>query len=104
VLISGREIGRLLDDGQDKWWDLQSDSDYSVVGAHVVAALTNTALPWLQQRATLAQVLGGVRSRPGDFLDRWHLAKLAVLLDRSDQPADALELREIAQRLEDAPD
>ena len=97
-------IGRLLEDGQDRWWDLRSDSDYSVVGADVVAALTDTALPWLRQRATLAQVLAGVRSRPAEFLERWHLARLAVLLERSDRPAEALELREIAQLLEDAHD
>lgn len=94
-----QRIGPLLNERQDKWWVLQPDSDFDAVAADVTAAVSGTVIPWLEERATLATVLAGVRADPNDFLATWHVKKLAVLLDRAGRAAEAHELREIVRHV-----
>jgi len=95
-----QRIGPLLGHRQDKWWDLDAGSDYDAVAADVAAALRSTAIPWLEGRTTLAQVLEGVRSDPTGFLESWHLGRLSVLLEGSGRQDEATELRDVAERLQ----
>lgn len=92
-----QRIGRLLDGGRDVWWSLDSGSDFTAVAAEVNNAVIQAAIPWLERRAALADLLATADADP-EFIERWHLGRLSVLAERRDQPKLTAHLRQLSQR------
>jgi hypothetical protein len=92
-----QRIGRLLDAGSDVWWNLDSGSDFTAVAAQVNNAVLHVAIPWLEERAALADLLTAAQEDPS-FVEPWHLARLTVLAERSGQPKLVAQLRQLSQR------
>jgi hypothetical protein len=46
-----RRIGKLLPEGEDKWWTVEANQDWGLLADEVVDAVTQVALPGLRQRA-----------------------------------------------------
>jgi len=46
-------IGKLVDDGEDKWWRVYVGQDMTLIAADVLANLRDAGVPWL--RAQIAQ-------------------------------------------------
>jgi hypothetical protein len=63
-----QRIGRLLDGSGDLWWKLDSGSDFTAVAAEVTDAVLHAAIPWLDQRAALADLLAGADQDP-EFIE-----------------------------------
>jgi len=92
-------IGRLLDASGDIWWNLDPDSDVAAVATTINDAVTREAIPWLDARASLAQLLSAARADP-NFIESWHLSRLSVLATDANRLALALaeELRHLSQQ------
>jgi hypothetical protein len=92
-----QRIGAVLDRRQDVWWDLHPTSDHAAIFAEVKEALGRAAIPWLEERAILDNVLAAARS-DAQFIERWHLSRLSVLAQRIGSASLAEKLRALAQR------
>lgn len=92
-----QRIGRVLGQRKDVWWSLDPTSDLRAVAAKVLDALGRKGIPWLEKRASLADVLAGAQADAG-FLEHWHLAALSVLAERAEQHELAHQLRQLSRR------
>jgi hypothetical protein len=79
------------------WWKLDSGSDFTAVAAEVTNAVLHAAIPWLDQRAALADLLAGADQDP-EFIEPWHLARLSVMAERRDRPRLSARFRQLSQR------
>ena len=92
-----QRIGAVLDRPEDVWWNLRPTSNHTAVGGEVKQALVRAAIPWLEQRAVIENVLVAGRS-DAHFIEPWHLLRLSVLAERAREASLADELRELTQR------
>jgi len=87
-----QRIGALLDRGKDVWWSLTSKSDFDALAAEINGVLKQTAIPWLQERTVLQDVLAALDD-DSEFLASWQRGRLSVLAERRGQEALADRLR-----------
>jgi hypothetical protein len=87
-----QRIGALLDRGKDVWWSLTSNSDFDALAAEINGVLKQTAIPWLQERTVLQDVLAALDD-DSEFLASWQRGRLSVLAERRGQEALADRLR-----------
>jgi hypothetical protein len=69
-------------------------SDYAAIAGEVKETLGQGAIPWLEKRAVLDNVLAAARS-DAHFIEPWHLSRLSVLAERVGEAGLADELREL---------
>lgn len=90
-------IGVLLADQNDHWWDFDPDTDGDLLADELVEIIECNAVPWLEERSSLAQVLDLARARPN--LLGWHdLSFLPRLLGDAGYEAEAMALQAEASR------
>jgi hypothetical protein len=56
-------IGRILDD-PDHWWDFDADTDSAALATDLISILRREALPWLDARAGLPNILDLISHSP----------------------------------------
>lgn len=90
-------IGRVISTSGDIWWSLDPASDLTTVAVEVTELLSREAIPWLEQRVDLADVLAATQL-DASFVEPWQLARLRVLAERAEQHALADQLDQLSRR------
>ena len=93
-----QRIGALTDDGEDRWWSIDADTDVAQLAGEVRTLLAERALPWLDARASLEQLVVLAERQPDDF-PRYLLGRFGMLLGQ----AGFAELSARVQRLAQEP-
>jgi hypothetical protein len=84
-------IGALLPDGEDHWWSLDTTTNLAALGDELRNVLVGQAMPWLEARRSLDQLMTLARESPDDF-PAYLLARFKVLLKRAGLDALASEV------------
>lgn len=84
-------IGALMG-GEDHWWSVDHDTDTSALARELRVLLDERALPWLDRRASLDQLMALAREQPNDF-PRYLLGRFAILLEEAGKPDLAQEVK-----------
>jgi hypothetical protein len=77
---------------EDHWWSLEGDTDVESLAEELRAVVTEHALPWLEARGSLDQLVALARAHPKDF-PRHLLGRFAMLLEQSGFADLAAEFR-----------
>jgi hypothetical protein len=52
-----QRLGALIADGEDRWWSVDADTDVVQLAEELRTLLADHALPWLEERPSLEQLL-----------------------------------------------
>lgn len=87
-----QRLGALLPGGEDRWWEIEAETDTAALAAELRDALEARALPWLDARASLDQLIALAREAPNDF-PRYALGRFQILLQSAGLEALASDVR-----------
>jgi len=87
----GERIGPVMRVG-DHWWSLADDTDVASLAVELRKVLADHALPWLEARGRLDQIVAVARTHPDDF-PKHLMGRFALLLERSGFADLAAEFR-----------
>jgi len=77
---SHERIGTLLPGCEDRWWAFAAGTDASALATELLGVITATALPWLDARASLAEIITLAADHP-ESLGHGERARLPKLLN-----------------------
>jgi hypothetical protein len=87
-----QRVGALLPGGEDRWWEVDPETDLTDLAEEVRQVLRDRCLPWLDARSSLDRLMTLARDTPDDF-PGYALGRFRMLLNLAGLSTLASEVR-----------